>query len=115
MYQQIVQIKSLEDIEAVLFKQTDDYYFIDEEIKSVEHKNAVKSLGARYLIKKTVLDFLKLGEEFNDIEIENEDSGKPVIKYRGKVEEQVKKQNISNIQASISHSRNYIATLVIIE
>jgi len=115
MYQQIVQIKSLAEIETVFFKQSDDYYFIDEEIKSVENKNTIKSLGARYLIKKTILDFLKLDEEFNDIEIGNEDSGKPVVKYSGKVEEQVKQQNIRNIQASISHSRNFIATLIVIE
>ena len=115
MYKEIVQVKSFDEIEAILFKHADDYYFIDHEIKSAEHKNIVKSLGARYLIKKSILDFLQLEDEFSDIEIENEDSGKPVVRYDGRVKEKLEERGVNNIQVSISHSRNYVTTLVVIE
>lgn len=115
MYKEIVQIKTFEEIEAILFKQANDNYFMDREIKSVEHKNTVKSLGARYLIKKSILDFLKIEDEFTNIEIQNEETGKPVVKYTGKVERKINEQKVSNIQISISHSRNFVTTLVIIE
>jgi phosphopantetheinyl transferase (holo-ACP synthase) len=98
-----------------LFKHSDDHYFIDKELKSVEHKDAIKSLGARYLIKKSILDFLELNDEFNDIKIENEQNGKPVVFFKGKVKEKMDEKKIKNILVSISHSRNFVSTLVIIE
>ncbi|MCB2195750.1 MAG: hypothetical protein KQH79_07810 [Bacteroidetes bacterium] len=115
MHKKIVQVKSVDEIEEILFKHADDYYFIDKELKSVEHKNTIKSLGARYLIKKSILDFLNLGDEFNDIEIENEDTGRPLVKYSGKVRAAITSKNVRNVQISISHSRNYVTTLVVIE
>ncbi len=115
MYKEIEQIRSFEEIEEILFKHSDDYYVIDQGLKSLEHKNIVKRLGARYLIKKSILDYLDLGDDFNDIEIENEESGKPVVSFQGIVDEKIKQKNIRNVQVSISHSRNYVATLVIIE
>ena len=115
MYKEIVRVKSVEEIEAILFKHSDNYYFIDKELKSVEHKNTIKSLGARYLIKKSILDFLELNDEFNDIEIENEQDGKPVVFFKGNVKEKIDDKKIKNILVSISHSRNFVSTLVVIE
>jgi len=115
MYKEIILVHSIEEIEEILFKNTDDYYFIDRELKSVEHKNTLKSLGARYMIKKSILDFLGLKDEYNDIEIENEQSGKPVIKCSVKLLNELKKKQINKVYASISHSRNYITTLVVLE
>lgn len=115
MYKEIVQVQSLDEIESILFKNAGHYYFMDKELKSVEHKNTIKSLGARYLIKKSILDCLELEDEFNAIEIENEDTGKPLVKCTGKVMETIKNKDIRNIQISISHSRNFVTTWVIIE
>lgn len=115
MHKEIVQVKSFDEIEEILFKHADDYYFIDKELKSVEHKNTIKSLGARYLIKKSILNFLELGDEFNDIEIENEDTGRPFVKFTGKALAAIKSKKVCNVQISISHSRNFVTTLVVIE
>jgi len=115
MYKEIEQVKSFEEIEEILFKHADDYQFIDSNLKSLEHKNIVKKLGARYLIKKSILDYLGLEDYFNDIDIENEESGKPVVSFKGFVDEKLKEQSIKNVQVSISHSRNYVTTLVILE
>lgn len=115
MYKEIIHTKSVEEIESVLFKHTDDYYFIDKELKSVEHKNSIKSLGARYLIKLSILEFLELENEFNEIEIENEENGKPQVIFKGVVKAKMKMKKIDHVQVSISHSRNLISTLVVLE
>lgn len=115
MYLEIEHVKSVSEIEQILFKQSDDFYFIDNEVKSVEYKNSVKSLGARYLIKKSILDYLKIENNFDDIEIANEESGKPVVIFRNYVQERIQEEDIKNVQVSISHSRNFVTTLVVIE
>lgn len=115
MIKEITQVKSVEEIEKYLSKHSDDYYFNDNELKSVKNKNAVKSLGARYLIKQSVLDYLNLDENYKDIEIENTEEGKPIIRFTGIVKEKVDENGINNVQISISHSRNFISSLVVIE
>ncbi|MDY6800352.1 MAG: hypothetical protein SVU94_03915 [Bacteroidota bacterium] len=115
MYKEIVAIKSVEDIEAVFFNQTDDFYFIEDEIKSLENKNIIKSLGGRYLIKKSIIDFLGLKEGYHDIEIQNGPKGKPVVKVQGNVKDILLERDIKKIHVSISHSKHYISVLVILE
>ena len=114
MYKEILQIKSIDEIESILFKESDDF-FINKEYKSVENKNQIKSLGARYLIKNSILRFLGLNNEYHDIEIENEETGKPLVSFKGTIKEIMDKKELNNIQISISHSRNFVATLVIFE
>ena len=114
MYKEIIKTNSVEEIAALLFSKTNEY-FIDKELISIENKNSVKSLGARYLIKLSILKFLKLSKEYNDIEIENEESGKPIVVIKGNVKKKLKEREINNVQTSISHSRNYISTLVVLE
>lgn len=115
MYKEIITTKSVEEIEEVLIKRANDYYFSDSELQSVEHKNTIKSLGARYLIKTSMLEFLGLKNEFKDIEIGNEKNGKPILIFNGEVRNRIRNREISNVQASISHSKNYITTLVVLE
>lgn len=115
MYKEIVAIKSVEDIEAILFEQADDYYFIENEIKTSENKHIIKSLGARYLIKKSIIDFLGLNQGYHDIEIKNGPKGKPVVKVQGNIKEILLERDIQKIHVSISHSKQYISVLVILE
>ena len=83
-----------------------------EELKQVQH---LFTINLWKYLKKSILDFLQLEDEFSDIEIENEDSGKPVVRYDGRVKEKLEERGVNNIQVSISHSRNYVTTLVVIE
>ncbi|MFP4023396.1 MAG: holo-ACP synthase [Thiohalospira sp.] len=115
MYKEIVVIKSVKEIETILFKHADDFYFIEDEIKSSEDKNIIKSLGARYLIKKSIIDFLGVTVGYHDIEIQNEQSGKPVVTIKGKVKEDLSERNIQKVHVSISHSKHYVSVLVILE
>ena len=115
MYKEISQVKSVEEIGVILSNHSDDYFFNENELKSVKNKNIVKSLGARYLIKESILDYINLDENYKDIEIENEEHGKPIIGFTGKVKEKFKEMGVDNVQISISHSRNFISTLVVLE
>lgn len=115
MYKELVQVKSIDEIKSILLNHSDDYYFTGKELKSVENKNVIKSLGARYLIKKSILDYLNMNNEYLDIEIENTRDCKPFVSFGGKVKEKINEQRIQNAQISISHSRNFVSTLVIME
>ncbi len=115
MYKEIVAIKSVKEIEAILFKHADDFFFIEDEIKSSEDKNIIKSLGGRYLIKKSIIDFLGVKDGYHDIEIQNEQSGKPVIIVKGKIKEDLSERKIQKIHVSISHSKHFVSVLVILE
>ncbi len=115
MYKEIVQVKSIREIKEVLLKENEDYYFTENELKSVENKNRIKSLGARYLIKKSMLEFFNLGNEFQEIEISNSEEGKPMVLLKGKVKMFLDKEKVVSVNISISHSRNFVSTLVVIE
>ena len=115
MHIALEKVLSILEIENLLSGKPDNYFFTENELESAKQKNRKKSLNARYLIKKTILDYLDLKNDYMDIEIENDISGKPIIRFKGKVNKQIKNKQIINIQISISHSKNYIATLVTIE
>jgi holo-[acyl-carrier protein] synthase len=72
-------------------------------------------LGARYLIKKSIIDFLGLKEGYHDIEIKNDPKGKPEVKVYGNMKKILLERNIQKIHVSISHSKQYISVLVILE
>jgi holo-[acyl-carrier protein] synthase len=115
MFKELSITRSVKDVEGILQNNPRDYYFTANEIDSVDHKNALKSLGARYLIKRAILDHIDRGEAYLEIEIKNDDQEKPEIVFYNRVKNKIKEMGISNVQISISHSRNFIAILVILE
>ncbi|HAN18010.1 MAG: hypothetical protein A2X13_10130 [Bacteroidetes bacterium GWC2_33_15] len=115
MYKHIEDVKSIHEIESLIFDQPEDIFFTDKELRLVKFKNKLKSLGARYMIKKLILNFFNMKNDYLDIEIGNEADGKPFVKFSGKVKEKMNLTGFQNTQISISHSKNYVATLVIIE
>lgn len=115
MYKEITKVKSVEEFEKFFIKHSVNAFFNSDELKSVENKNKIKSLGARYLIKEAVKDFLNDEVDFKEIVIENIDNGQPKIIFSGSIKEKLNQLHINNVQISISHSRNYISTLIVIE
>lgn len=88
-------------------------WFTDEELDSYSFPRNSGSLGARYMIKKRICDQLNFTELRKDIQILNEKGGKPVIAFRRSVGEIMERQKIGQVLCSVSHSRNYIATMTI--
>lgn len=115
MFKEISVTRSVKDIEGILQNNPQDFYFTDRELRSVEYKNVSKSLGARYLIKRAILDYIDRGDAYLEIEIKNDDQEKPDIIFYNRVKKRIKEMEISNVQISISHSKNFIAILVVFE
>jgi holo-[acyl-carrier protein] synthase len=115
MHKVIEKIISVDVIEKVFMSNDESIIFTKKELKQNETKNKTKSLGARFLIKQSVLEFLEMENAYQEIEILNNQEGKPEIEVTGHVKEKMKANSLHNIQISISHSKNHIATLVTIE
>lgn len=115
MYKELTLIKSVEEVKEFFLENLEDNFFTENELKLTEQKNHIKSLGARYLIKKSILEYLGVENKYKDIEIVNQSTGKPIVIFIGNVKEKIRNMGIVNVQISISHSRNFISSIVIIE
>lgn len=71
-------------------------------------------LCGRYLIKKSLLDFFK-SSNYLDIGVLNDEKGKPILSFQGELLEEMKKKGVKKVLCSISHSRNWVASMVIID
>ena len=78
----------------------------------------IKCLGARFIIKKCVLDFLVhekgyRGNNYRDLEVVHNELGQPFLRTFGDVREYINELRINDILISISHSKNWIAGMVL--
>jgi len=94
--------------------------FTPAEIEYCESKkNRAENFAARYAAKEAFFKALgtgwRYGMAFKEIEITNDDLGKPGIIVYGKVKEFFKKNNIKNINVSMSHIRDMVNAIVILE
>jgi holo-[acyl-carrier protein] synthase len=75
--------------------------------------------AARFAAKEAFFKALgtgyRFGMAFHEIEVENDDLGKPVINLHGKVKEYVEQQNITIIHLSISHVKEMASAFVVLE
>ncbi len=83
-------------------------YFTTNEISTFGQRRKKGSLAARYLIKKIIIKHFSNKLEFTDIEIMNNDLGKPILHF-------LKPINTNAIHFSLSHSKSTVAVLVIFE
>ncbi len=82
--------------------------FHPDEIQLYGNENKPRSLAARWLIKQILIENFGGDLSHTDICITSQENGKPFLK--------INKEKIRNtIHFSISHSRNYISVLVLIE
>jgi holo-[acyl-carrier protein] synthase len=75
-------------------------------------------LGARFIIKKCMLDYLACekgyqGNNYREIEIMNNEMGRPFIRVFGDVRECVHDLKIKDILISISHSKHWVTGMVL--
>lgn len=74
-------------------------------------KASTQHFAGRWAAKEAVLKALGTGWakgiSWRDIEIHNERSGKPIVKFRGAVREIVEQLGISEMLISISHCRSH--------
>ncbi|UCG27637.1 MAG: hypothetical protein JSV24_11810 [Bacteroidales bacterium] len=73
------------------------------------------SLAGRYIIKKLIFDYLKYKGSFLEIEIMNDEYGKPLLFLSEGIKELCRKSKIKTISCSISHSRKRVTGMIVIE
>jgi phosphopantetheinyl transferase (holo-ACP synthase) len=75
-------------------------------------------MGARYSIKECIFDFFReragfTEKNYGEIEITNNELGKPIVGLSGGTSDCAGKLGITDIIISISHSRNLISGMVL--
>ena len=94
--------------------------FTKDEIKYCESfKFKEQNYAARFAAKEAFLKALgtgwRDGLSFDQIEIINDEFGKPHIKTYNKASETLNKMQIKNIHISLSHTKDYAMSTVILE
>ena len=107
--------KNLEKVSGLKTK-----LFTAKEIKYCETKrHSAEHFAARFAAKEAFFKALgtgwRYGFAFTEIEIINNELGKPEITVSGKIEKYITENNISNIHISISHLKDIANAVVILE
>jgi len=88
-------------------------WFSDKELQVFPFPGKAQSLAGRYLIKKAIGDFLEEHEHNCEIEIFNDDLGKPELILGEHINRAMERKGIKKVECSLSHSQNYIAGMTI--
>lgn len=82
-----------------------------------EKKDPALSLSVRFAAKEALIKAIggKAAIPLTDIEVINNENGKPVIKARGKLKKFLEDNNITNINLSLSHEKDYGIACVVLE
>jgi len=89
--------------------------FTPRELELFPGKANAGSLAGRYIIKKLLFTELQHEGDFREIEILNDDFGKPVLRLSDHLKGCCYNRGIQNICCSISHSRKRVAGMIIFE
>lgn len=111
-----------ERVEAKISKESGfrEMVFSKNEINYCEAKaNKFEHYAARFAAKEAFFKALgsgwKNGTAFNEIEITNDETGKPEILLLGETAKTIGMMSIGKISVSLSHLKNIAAAIVIIE
>ncbi len=115
----IIEVKR---IERLLSKQErfKERIFTWGEIEYCEHKrNNVQNYAARFAVKEALLKAIgtgwREGITFKEIEVANNEKGKPELILSGTVKKITEEMGVTNIQVSISHLKDLAIGMVILE
>ena len=89
-------------------------WYSEKELSRYPYPGCAGSLAGRYLIKKAIGEFINGNEYICEIEILNDEMGKPVIRLGEKIVPVISNSGIKRIECSISHSRNFFTGMTIL-
>lgn len=89
--------------------------FTEKELQLFPYKLNSGSLAGRYLIKSLIFRYLKIKDDFKQIEILNDELGKPLLDLSGKLMDYCQEKGIQSIYCSISHSRKRVVGMIVVE
>lgn len=113
-YKKFVSRISREDFSSFYSSCTPGDWFSEKEMSRFSYPACAGSLAGRYLIKKTVGDFINKYDKLREIEILNDGMGKPVISLGANIKQVIEMSGIKRIECSISHSKNYFTGMTIL-
>ncbi|MFA5321664.1 MAG: holo-ACP synthase [Smithella sp.] len=83
------------------------------------HANSSTHYGARFAAKESFLKALGIGlgvgVKLSDVEVINDEKGKPDLALHGEAKIQLEKRKITKVHLSLTHTRNYAAAIVVLE
>ncbi len=94
--------------------------FTEREQEYADHKaSKYQHYAARFAAKEAFFKALgtgyRYGMAFHEIEVINDELGKPVIHLHGKVKEFIEKQEVKHIHLSLSHIKEMASAFVVLE
>jgi phosphopantetheinyl transferase (holo-ACP synthase) len=113
-YSRIVEMIGKEEFLNLYASFRPGDWFSGSELKTYPFPGNAASLAGRYLIKKSICDFLQENRYMQEIEIFNNKMGKPVIQFGTSISQVLEKRGINRVECSISHSRHYITGMTIL-
>lgn len=88
-------------------------WFSNRELKAFSFPVNAGSLAGRYLIKRTISNYLNDDRYVHEIEILNNELGKPEVMLGENILSSVDLAGIKKIHCSISHSKNFVTAMTI--
>jgi holo-[acyl-carrier protein] synthase len=85
------------------------------ETKAFKYQHYAARFAAKEAFFKALGTGYRFGMAFHEIEVINDDLGKPVITVHGKVKTYLEKQGVKNIHLSISHVKEMANAFVVLE
>ena len=115
-------IIEVDRIERLISKQKKfkERIFTPGEIEYCEHKiNKTQNYAARFAVKEALLKAMgtgwREGVAFKEIEVVNNEKGKPELILSGTAKMITEKMGVTNIQVSISHLKDLAIGFVVLE
>ena len=107
----ITEVKRIEELALQYERFLPRVYTALEIEYCVKKKNKYQHLAARFAAKESVLKALGTGWsgriDWKDVEIVNDQWGRPFVNTHGRVKEIVKERGIKTISITLSHCRDY--------
>ncbi|MEA3446196.1 MAG: holo-ACP synthase [Bacteroidota bacterium] len=99
-------------LKSILFTRSEINYC---ESKKFPFQHYAARFSAKEAFFKALGTGWRYGMKYNEIEIQNNELGKPLIKSSGKVSEELQKRNIVRVHVSLSHLKEMANAMIILE
>jgi len=115
----LVEVSRIESVLSKWGSRFENRVFTDSEIAYCNGKqDRFQKLASRFAAKEALLKALgtgwRGGTEWREIEVSNDESGKPLIILSGKTEQISRQLGVTNIFVSITSTHNYCAAQVVL-
>ena len=114
----IVKVKRLEDAYEKWGRKFFEKILTENEIAySFKKKNSFPSLAVRFAAKEALIKAVgaEISINMKDIEILNDDMGKPSLKVKNNLSEFFREKQIVHSHLSLSHEKEYAVACVVLE